>query len=63
MSPVSSQSLHSSQILSRAKQNLKLTLCANTHVIRLPYWSSGDDVPPPSVPEWPLRLSLTGAAS
>lgn len=63
MSPVPPQSLHSSQIHSKAKQILKLTVCANTHVIRLPHWSSGNDVPPPVVPEWPLQLSVSGAAS
>lgn len=52
-----------SQILSKAKQNHKLTLCANTHVIRVADWSRRDDAPPPLAPDWTLSLSLAGAAS
>lgn len=48
------------QILSKAKQNHKLTFCANTHVIRLGYWWRGSYVPPPLKLDWPLRLSLAG---
>lgn len=42
----------------QSKTHLNLTLCANTHVIHSPYWSGEDDVPPPSVSDWPPRLSI-----
>lgn len=40
-------------ILSKAKQNLNLTLGANTQKNKFLYWLSEDKVPPPSLPERP----------
>lgn len=55
-------SCFSTQILSKAKQNHKLTFCANTHVIRLAYWWRGSYSPPSLKHDWPRCLSFAGGA-